>query len=538
MAESKFPDNRVTCLPGRSAIDFDLNEVGPEKPGLSKRDFLKGLGAAGLATAVVGNPDGALGADIPYDVIIVGAGNAGLPTAIFAAQRGAKILLIDSAPSIGGTLILSTGQMAAAGTKLQKSKGIEDTPQAHYDDIMKISRGTADPVLVKLAVTNAAPVFDWLTDNGLTVHPEHPVTGTTHEPYSRQRYAWGLDGGMSILKVLDAQIQPEIAAGRVTLMTDTNVTALIQRDGVVHGVVTTDDKGAVARHHARNVVLTCGGYSYNPDMYEKLEGAKTYSRQTLPYSLGAGIRLGVAAGGYVRGGEHHTPLFGAVMTDDHYPSRMHALVRHFPLDRPPWEIFVNRAGKRFLCEDVPSHNVYEQALRVQPDERCWVVFDDEILSKAPPLVGAFGTKWTPQDTVDAFAKGVPMFYKSDTLDGLARAAGFDSAGFVTTTAAYNAAQASGQDALGRKYMPLPIAKGPFYAIQLQSWNLMGYGGIAVDGQLRVVRKDGTAIRNLYAAGELLGMGQLMGQAVCGGMSVTPALALGRLLGREILNVGT
>jgi fumarate reductase flavoprotein subunit len=83
-------------------------------------------------------------------------------------------------------------------------------------------------------------------------------------------------------------------------------------------------------------------------------------------------------------------------------------------------------------------------------------------------------------------------------------------------------------------MPLPIAQGPFYAIQLRSWNLTSYGGLAVDGKLRVVRKDGTPIRNLYAAGELLGMGQLMGKAVCGGMAVTPALSLGRLLGREIL----
>ncbi len=520
-------------------MEVDLNDTGTESEGLSKRDFLKGLGATGLATAVIGGTDRAQGAPaIPYDVIVVGAGNAGLPAAIFAAQRNAKVLLIDSAPSIGGTLILSTGQMAAAGTKLQKSKGIADSPQAHYDDIMRISRGTADPVLVRLAVDNAAPVFDWLTENGLTVHPEHPVTGTTHEPYSRARYAWGLEGGMSILKVLDAQIRPQIASGRITVMTDTNVTALIQRNGAVHGVVTEDETGAVARHLGRNVVLTCGGYSYNPDMYEKLEGAKTYSKQTLPYSMGAGIRLGLAAGGYVRGGDHHTPLFGAVLADDHYPSRMYALVRHFPLDRPPWEIFVNRAGKRFLCEDVPSHNAYEQALRAQPDERCWVVFDDEILGKAPPLVAAFGGKWSPQDTVDAFAKGTPMFYKADTLDGLARAGGFDRMGLTATVAAYNGAQASGRDALGRKYMPLPIVKAPFYAIQLQSWNLMGYAGIAVDGQLRVVRKNGTPVGNLYAAGELLGMGQLMGQSVCGGMSVTPALALGRLLGRDILTVAT
>jgi fumarate reductase flavoprotein subunit len=71
---------------------------------------------------------------------------------------------------------------------------------------------------------------------------------------------------------------------------------------------------------------------------------------------------------------------------------------------------------------------------------------------------------------------------------------------------------------------------------LQSWNLTSYAGLAVDDRLRVIRPDGTPVPNLYAAGELLGMGQLMGRAVCGGMAVMPALALGRLLGNSVVQV--
>lgn len=71
---------------------------------------------------------------------------------------------------------------------------------------------------------------------------------------------------------------------------------------------------------------------------------------------------------------------------------------------------------------------------------------------------------------------------------------------------FNAAQSGKRrDPLGREHMPLPIVKAPFYAIQIQSWNLTAYAGVA-DGQLRVIRKDGKPIPNLYAAGELLGMG--------------------------------
>jgi fumarate reductase flavoprotein subunit len=502
---------------------------------ISKRRLLQ---TAAATVAAAGLPFKSKAAEATkYDLIVVGGGNAGLPAAIFAAQRGAKVLIVEAAAQIGGTLFLSTGQMSAAGTKLQKSKGIVDTPQLHYDDIMRISGNTADPVLVRLAVDNAAPVFDWLTDNGLQVGPTHPITGTTHEPYSQPRYAWGKEGGMAILKILQAQLQPQIDSGRVTVLVNTKVTGLIQgKDGAVTGVATVDDKGATARHRGHYTLLTCGGYTYNPDMFKKLEDVAEYSQATYPDSQGAGIDLGVAAGGYVRGGEYHTPLFGAVLAGADYPSPIRALVRNFPTDRPPWEIFVNEGGKRFLCEDVPSHNAYEQGLRAQPKERCWVVFDDAIFRQAPKLVtGGIGAPWTPQDTADAFQNGTPMFYRADTLDGLAKAAGIDGAGLTATVADYNTAQATGKDALGRKYMPLPISRGPFYAIQLQSWVLTAYAGIAVDGKLRVVRRDGTPIPNLYAAGELLGMGQLMGQAVCGGMSVTPALALGRLLGREILD---
>ena len=512
-------------------------ETGIASP-LSKRDFLK---VAGIAT--FGLAGMARSADKPerWDLIVVGGGNAGLPVAIFAAQRGARVLIVEAAGALGGTLFLSSGQMSAAGTKLQKSMDIEDSWQLHYDDVMRISTGTADPTLLRLAVQNAAPAFDWLTDHGFKVRDGQPVTGTTHDPYSRPRYAWGPEGGRSILKVLNEQLKPQIDAGKVSVLLQTRVTALIQeRDGTISGVTTQNERGETGRYLGRYVALTCGGYTDNPAMYEKYEGAKDYSRTTYPFSQGAGIELGLAAGGYVRGGQHHIPLFGAVMPDMDFPAPPMAMVRHFPPDRPPWEIYVNKAGKRFICEDMPSHTEYERGLGAQPDERCWVVFDEAIYRAAPQLVrGAANSPWTPADTAEAFASGTRNFFRADSIEALARAAGIDPSGLAATVTIYNAAQAgSRSDPFGRKYLPLPIAKAPFYAVQIQSWSLTSYAGIAVDDQLRVIREDGRPIRNLYAAGELLGLGQLMGRSVSGGMSVTPALALGRLLGHSILRFDT
>ncbi|MCP5466191.1 MAG: FAD-dependent oxidoreductase [Sinobacteraceae bacterium] len=512
----------------------DLLPQAPSHSTLTKREFLKG---AGMAVAALGFGELHAAADRPWDLIVVGGGNAGLPTALFAAQRGARVLIVEAAGALGGTLFLSSGQMAAAGTRLQKQRGIDDSPQQHYDDIMRISRNTADPVLLRLAVEHAAPMFDWLTDHGLVPLDGQPITGTTHEPYSRPRYAWAKEGGRAILQTLMTQLQPYIDSGQVGVLTATRVVELIQRaDRSVTGVVTRTEAGQVARHDARNVALTCGGYTDNSEMYARYEQTPDYCRNTWPYSQGAGIELGLAAGGWVRGGQNHTPLFGAVLADDEIPTSIRAMVRHFPPNRPPWEIYVNAAGERFLCEDVPSHDAYEQGLARQPGERCWVVFDEAIYRAAPPLVrSSFNSPWTPDDTAEAFATGEPNFFRADSIEALARTAGIDPAGLAATVKTYNAAQAgSRSDPFGRKYLPLPIAAAPFYAVRLAGWNLYSYAGIAVDGRLNVITADGKPIPNLYAAGETLGAGQIMGKAVCGGMSVTPALALGRLLGGQIL----
>ena len=149
-----------------------------------------------------------------WDLIVVGGGSSGIPTALFSARRGAKVLLIEASDVLGGSLQIAQGQLSAAGTKVQKAKGISDTPQEHLDDILRISKNTVDRDLVTLAVNNAAETFDWLMDVGFEMVPEHPVNGRAHELYSKLRYYWGVDYGRSVVKVLRAQIQPEIEIGR------------------------------------------------------------------------------------------------------------------------------------------------------------------------------------------------------------------------------------------------------------------------------------------------------------------------------------
>ena len=456
-----------------------------------------------------------------------------MPVAIFAAQRGARVLIIEAAAQLGGTLFLSGARMSAAGTKLQKQKGIIDTPDLHFENVMQQAKNKANPELLRLAVEHAAPMFDWLWENGLPIVDGTPTPrGSAHPAQNRARYVWAPNGGMDVLEVLDQQIAPLIASGQVTVQVETEVTGLERGAGgrITHVVAKTENGQNVA-FQGRHVILTSGGYTSNSEMFEALEGAPDYSENTYPYSQGIGITLGLSVDGFVRGGEHHLPSFGAIMLTDEVPSPILGGLNSDPLDPKPWEIWVNAQGERFLREDTPDIHEKELALTKLPQERFWAVFDDHILRTAPPVVRG----WSREDMESAFNVET-MFAKADTPEQLAGKIGMPPATLRDTVARFNAGQYQGEDHLGRQYMPASIEQGPFYSIRVQSSQLISFAGLAVDNRLRVVRKDMQPVPNLYAAGEVLGVGNLMGQNYFGGMAVTPALSFGRLLGRELIDL--
>ncbi len=501
---------------------------------LSRRQLIQAIGAAAAATGLAA-PD-RVRADpraVPtrgWDTIVVGAGTVGLTLAIFAAQRGGRVLLLDVADVTGGSLHVSTGQMSAAGTALQRARGITDTPQEHYDDLQRISRGTIDPVLARLAVFNAAPTFDWLFSRGFEPLPGHPVNGEAHEPYSKPRYYWGGEGGRSIMKVLQREVQAPVERGKVSILLQHDVYELQQsRDGRVRGVRVRDASGAEREFTGRSVVLATGGYAADPQVYARLSGRPQYINLSYRHCRGRGIELGLAAGGTLRGIENYMSNYGLVLASDDYPASVFARPSDFPQKRKPWEIHVNAEGRRFVREDVPSVDAREQSLLWQTGGRRWIVFDQAILDAAPPVLQNF----TPEDLRGAF-DGHPWFTRAESVAALARASGIDAAGLEGSIAMYNYGVKTGIDPLGREHHPLPIAKPPFHAIRTQATAVTAAAGLTVDESLRALRADGSPIAGLYVAGELLGAGSLQGKAYSGGMMVTPALTFGRLLGSQWL----
>lgn len=470
-----------------------------------------------------------------WDVIVVGAGTAGLPAALFAASRKLRVLLLEKGADIGGTLWFSGGQMSAAGTRLQKAKGIADSAQSHLKDIVRISRGTANQEIVRLAVENAAGTLDWLDASGLPIGPEYPVPATGHEPYSHARVWASPDRGIAILGVMRKQL--EAAPKSLQLLTGVEaLEPILDARKRVVGVVCVDSTGARRDFRAPHVVLASGGYMGNPALFKELNGLPQYRAGGWPLNTGGGVQIGRAAGGWTRGSENFLCDFGSIPASVTWPSPELARSIHHPHRRQPWEIAVNSNGRRFMAEDLPSVDDRERALVEQPEHRYWLVFDQEILNAAPVLVrtappGAV-RDWTREEMLAAFDEQ-EAFVRAGSLEELAAKTGMDGATLAATVRSYNEGRAKHHDAFGRKHMPRPIERPPYYAIRHQGGTLISIAGLAVDARLRVTRPDGSPIPGLYAAGELLGNGTLSGKAFCAGMMVTPALTFGRWLGQNI-----
>ena len=495
---------------------------------LNKRELLAGAGAAAALTLM---PRISRAASETWDLIVVGGGSAGLPCAIFAAQQGARVLIVDRAHRLGGTLDRSFGQMAAAGTRLQAEQGIEDSPEAHFEDIMRISKGKVDTELVGVFVSEAARTLDWLGDNGFTPLDGHPVKTGGHEPYRTRRYQWAEQNGVAILKVLLPQVLDLEKQGSIELLIRTDALELIQDDaGAVQGVMVRDAMGRKLDLMGRKVALTTGGCAANPRMFEELHGVPLYGQLAYPFNLGGGLEMGVGAGGTLRGAELFQTFFGMVLSDFNVPSTPAPIpVRTTPQTRPPWEVYVNTAGQRFVREDHPSVDAREHALLGQQDHRYWIVFDQAIMDAAPSVV----MNWDRARLDLAFDK-YHFFSRGDSLAELAHWAGIDADRLATSIAGYNAAQAAGQDAdFGREHMPLPVGKPPYYAIRMQGTQLLSFAGLNVNTNLEVLNENGDPIPNLYAAGEVLGAGAVTGFGIVNGMLLTPALVFGRMIGESV-----
>lgn len=462
-----------------------------------------------------------------WDIIIVGAGSAGLPCAIRAAERGAKVLQLDADYRVGGTLYWSSGQISAAGTRLQRELGIEDSPDEHFRDAQRIARDSIDPVVLRLMVDHAPATADWLMELGMELAPGMPTAGEAHEAYSTRRYFWGPRKGLSILDVLKPVHDDLVARGLVDLRLQHRVEGLLTNSrGAVVGVSASTPNGRF-EFRGRRVILASGGYAANPELWAQLTPELPLCSHGNPYARGDGLQAALALGAQADGGDKFLCTFAGFLEDPADPCTGNFLILS-PGYRKVWEIFVDAQGQRFMQEDHPSIDYRERALFAQPKMAMNIVLDEAILQNAAPL-----TLEAREAYVRRFGRH-PAFVSAQTLPALARRLGIPARALQATIADYNRAVDQAQDpACGKQFLIRRIEKPPFHAIRAQGITVFSPAGVKVDERLRVLGRKDRPIQGLYAAGEILGAGRTTGNAFVGGLSLMPALTFGRLLGERV-----
>ncbi len=458
--------------------------------------------------------------DRDYDVVVVGAGGAGLAAAHAASTRGARVLLLDAAERLGGSTALSGGVFYAAGTSVQLAAGVIDSPDALFRYYMAVNGYRLQPSLIRRFCEEGAPTFEWLVAMGVDF-PVHNLYAAGLDGARRGHRAQGL--GRAIVDVLEARLD----RARVDVSCRVRVDRLER-----------DPAGAIAAVHVAGerischaVVLATGGFGANTEMLARLFPSAAAYGDWVWYvgcktCRGDGIALGLSQGAEITG--HGTG--SAVLTPGFSKSDFEPYI-------PGWFIFVGHDGRRFTDETI-DYSVSSNLVRDLPAGECFALFDEAARQAANPSSNSDKDQgkaypfanWTTE-RLGVMADAGRIF-RAGTLDALAALVGLEPLRLAQTVARYNHDCAAGRDTLFGKDAALlrPLRSGPFYAVRIRPAIVGSTGaGLRTDADARVLDAWDRPIPGLLAAGETVG--GVHGQCyVGGGGSIANAIIFGRIAG--------
>lgn len=290
-----------------------------------------------------------------------------------------------------------------------------------------------------------------------------------------------------------------------------------------------ESSGRTERLEAEHVILATGGYAANRELVLEMQpGHGEALIGCMDHATGDGHRMLRQLGVELTHGDTYAPTMGLIEDPERPGHGLRLTTARVIVDvhrRQPWEVWVNREGQRFVAEDTSSPFQREQALREQSGLEMFVLWDQNVVERATPPIGP---DWTWPALLEEARRG-RWLHVSEDLTGLCTSLGLPADVVRRELAGWGR-----PDRFGRLHSPAPIERGPFYGVRTVGGMLLSRGGPAVDDRLRPLDATGAPIAGLYAVGELLGMGKFSGDSFAGGMSVGPALALGRWLVREVI----
>jgi succinate dehydrogenase/fumarate reductase flavoprotein subunit len=462
-----------------------------------------------------------------YDVVVIGAGGAGLTAAVSAAEAGARTLVFESEREVGGSMSQSAGMFTAAGTSVQKALGIEDDAGKFFQHYMDLNQWRLRPALIRRFCAESAPAFEWLLGLGLRVPASRSTSaqmpGLTRAGVEDIWRGHVPDGeGAGLVAVLDAARR----ARGVEVVFRSRVEGLLADDSGVHGI-RVDGTDVTAG----SVIVATGGMAQNRALVERY----------YPDALAAGPDLFAISGAGSRG--DHVRFAGQARADmvgegwgmlllTAYFQRHHHWQAGFP---PPARVSVDAAGRRFMDED--ASYAIGAGIAADQSHPLWMVFDEAARTALPPGY----VSWTP-GAVAAEARSGRTICRP-TLAGLAAAMPVPAPALEATIERWNQQlPVTGVDPEFERHLTLTakgasprlprIATPPYYAVKIVPGELVvTHYGMRIDQDTAVLDPAGAPISGLFAAGEA-GGGILGPRYVGGGNAISNAITMGRIAGRR------
>ena len=469
----------------------------------------------------------ALAENYRADVVIVGAGGAGMAAAYEAASAGASVIVAELDSTYGGTAALSGGGCFAVGTPLQKQKGFEDTPDLAFEDWIRWGQGEADEEWARYYIEHSLhDLYEWLESLGVVWQDVHLNEGNSvprwHSPQGF--------GKMLAIKLYEAAEK----AGAKQWLFDLRIESILEKDGRAIGVSGSNrTTGENIEVFGKTVVMATGGFAGSRDAVKRyapwLDGYDYYVAGN-PSCTGEGHEMVKAAGGYLT---HMDNVWIYVYATPDYKDTERGLVlRFFPRAQGIW---LNARGKRFHNEDLSGGGSGTPAVLSQKPAFAWSLNDATAIRGMVVMDPAYTADFSRMHEKKlALLNESPFIVQADSLKALAPKMKVNPETLIETVDRYNESVAAGKDAaFGRDVTGLKkIEKPPFYAIQFFPAVRKTIGGVKTNLKCQVLDKHFKPIPGLYAAGELAGMagGHIQGKASLEGTMLGPSIFSGRVAG--------